>query len=206
MKNYLKQYCPLTEFFIRPPTLKRSKVNKEIINYLEVRFQMQRFKNYFAEPPKKRKFKKRKIILTPLNNVDPNTQASPEMTKRTDNEMIKIEEKPLLESSENPAPQENVKINEELPKNGESEKNPKSAEEKKPEEEKKEENKVKEEEKKEIVKEEEAKEQGNKESPSKNVETMLKPQDPEQKAESSLINKNTSGVNETNPSITGKSI
>ena len=170
---------------------------------------MQRFKNYFAEPPKKRKFKKRKIILTPLNNVDPNTQTSPEITKRTDNEMIKIEEKPLMEASENPVSQENVKVKEEPQKNEETEKNPKNEEEKKPEGEKKEENKVKEEEKKENVLEEEVKAEGkqepNKESPSKNVVTIVKPQEPEQKAETSLINKNTSGVNEINPSITGKS-
>ena len=54
---------------------------------------MQRFKNYFAEPPKKRKFKKRKIILSPINpNQDWPKDNS--LVTHLNDETLKTEDKP----------------------------------------------------------------------------------------------------------------
>lgn len=42
-------------------------MRKDIDKYLVIRHQMQRFKSYFADPPKKKKFKKTKLHLPPIN-------------------------------------------------------------------------------------------------------------------------------------------
>lgn len=57
---------------------------------------MQKFKNYFAEPPKKRKFRRRKILLPPLQTLPPKTiepEQPTENLEKTQQDLVETQDK-----------------------------------------------------------------------------------------------------------------